>query len=301
MPSCLFGGPPVLNDMIKMGTSQIGFMNFFAIPLFRGMSLAFPGMQFTVDELTTNKATWERIIEEEKGKAARDNASATSKERAQSPHTRRGSAYAQSQMRADPMVFGSHSSSSVNQTRRQSATVTPETISSAARRASLGPTVIPINKSKPNSRRTSAGVIRAEELPQQAQGASGIASAMGFDGQEEDGLRSTSNGPRSSGTNESTSIQELISNPPEFVSKDPSSLRPSQSETSDSQTQEHRPATASPSSERGREQNMDGNSTSGARDSNQSGQRPRSRSGRKFLLKFWRKTKSTDNLARDAR
>lgn len=65
IPSCLFGGPPVLNDESKMAGSQIGFMNLFAIPLFDTMSHILPGMKFSIDELRTNKAIWEQIIEAE--------------------------------------------------------------------------------------------------------------------------------------------------------------------------------------------------------------------------------------------
>ena len=302
MPSCLFGGPPVLNDMIKMGTSQIGFMNFFAIPLFTGMSLAFPGMHFTVDELKANKDTWQRIIDGEKKKAAKDAASGASKDRAQSPHARRGSAYAQSQMRADPMVFGSHSSSSINQTGRKSASISSEMASNAVRRSSLGPTIVPSNKSAPNSRRASAGIIRTDELPQQVQGASGIASAMGFDGQQTDGPSTSPNrAPRSSTTVGSSSIQELITRPPDFVSKDPVSLSPSQSDVVNSQPNSNRPSSASPTAARGRGKDSDGSQSLGTSEAVSSqGSRPRSRSGRKFSLRFWRKSKSTDNLARDA-
>ena len=296
IPSCLFGGPPVLNDILKMGTSQIGFINIFAIPLFTGVSEALPGMRFTVDELQTNKGIWERAIEEEKQKAIKDTASTASKERAQSPHARRGSAFAQSQMRADPMVFGSHSASSLTHTRRGSATVANEAVISAARRASLGPTVIPLNKSSPGSRRGSAGVTRAEELPQQVRGASGIASAMGFDGEKisEPDSPLNANAAQNDLYKRFSSIQGLISNPPDFVSNDPASarLRGSNPEAESDET-----TSVSPSSTRGRGKDL---FSPRSRESGANEQRPRSKSRRKLSLRFWRKSKSAEAFARGA-
>lgn len=69
LPTCLFGGPPVLNDVGKLGASQTGFMNVFAGPLFSAMSLILPGMKFASQEIEKNKAIWEAIINEEKRKS----------------------------------------------------------------------------------------------------------------------------------------------------------------------------------------------------------------------------------------
>jgi 3',5'-cyclic-nucleotide phosphodiesterase len=66
MPSCLFGGPPVQDDMVKLGESQIGFMNIFARPLFEAVTDILPAMRFAVDEILTNKAIWEDKIDQEK-------------------------------------------------------------------------------------------------------------------------------------------------------------------------------------------------------------------------------------------
>ena len=66
IPTQLFGGPPERDNIIKMAESQIGFMNIFARPLFEGVTDVLPAMQFSVDELMTNKATWQRRIEQEK-------------------------------------------------------------------------------------------------------------------------------------------------------------------------------------------------------------------------------------------
>lgn len=66
IPTQLFGGPPERDNVIKMGESQIGFMNIFARPLFEGVTDILPAMCFSVDELIANKATWEQRIADEK-------------------------------------------------------------------------------------------------------------------------------------------------------------------------------------------------------------------------------------------
>ncbi|KAF2856590.1 HD-domain/PDEase-like protein [Plenodomus tracheiphilus IPT5] len=66
MTSCLFGGPPVSDDIIKLGESQVGFMNIFARPLFEAMTDILPAMRFAVDEILTNKAIWEKKIDDER-------------------------------------------------------------------------------------------------------------------------------------------------------------------------------------------------------------------------------------------
>lgn len=66
MQSCLFGGPPVREDIIKLGESQIGFMNIFARPLFEAVTDILPAMQFAVDEILANKAVWESKIDDER-------------------------------------------------------------------------------------------------------------------------------------------------------------------------------------------------------------------------------------------
>jgi hypothetical protein len=73
IPTQLFGGPPVLDNVIKMGESQIGFMNIFAQPLFEAVAHILPAMQFSVDEILTNKGVWEQKIEHEKENADHDN------------------------------------------------------------------------------------------------------------------------------------------------------------------------------------------------------------------------------------
>ncbi|KAF2270969.1 HD-domain/PDEase-like protein [Lojkania enalia] len=66
MASCLFGGPPVRDDLIKLGESQIGFMNIFAMPLFEAVADILPAMRFAVEEINVNKKIWNGKIEEER-------------------------------------------------------------------------------------------------------------------------------------------------------------------------------------------------------------------------------------------
>lgn len=72
MTSCLFGGPPVQEDIIKLGESQIGFMNIFARPLFEAVTDILPAMRFAVDEILTNKAIWESKIGDERRRKRKD-------------------------------------------------------------------------------------------------------------------------------------------------------------------------------------------------------------------------------------
>ncbi|KAI9756849.1 MAG: hypothetical protein M4579_003685 [Chaenotheca gracillima] len=62
IPSALFA-PPIRDSLVELGKSQIGFMNLFALPLFQGVTDLLPGMQFSVDQMHSNKATWQRKIE----------------------------------------------------------------------------------------------------------------------------------------------------------------------------------------------------------------------------------------------
>ena len=66
MPTTLFGGPPELGNLSKLATSQIGFMNIFASPLFEAVADILPGMGFAVQEIKANQTIWMRKIEEEK-------------------------------------------------------------------------------------------------------------------------------------------------------------------------------------------------------------------------------------------
>jgi hypothetical protein len=66
IPTQLFGGPPVLDNVVKMGESQIGFMNIYARPLFEAVTHILPAMKFSIDEILANKFVWEQKIKKEK-------------------------------------------------------------------------------------------------------------------------------------------------------------------------------------------------------------------------------------------
>ncbi|KAL9637929.1 MAG: hypothetical protein Q9164_001882 [Protoblastenia rupestris] len=72
IPTTLFGGPPELGNLIKLGHSQNSFMNFFARPLFEAITDILPSMGFAVDELKTNQATWTERIRLENESKIRD-------------------------------------------------------------------------------------------------------------------------------------------------------------------------------------------------------------------------------------
>ena len=62
MPTCLFGGPPDPDNLVKLGESQIGFISIFALPLFSCISDVLPSMDFTVGELTANIEIWRKRV-----------------------------------------------------------------------------------------------------------------------------------------------------------------------------------------------------------------------------------------------
>ena len=65
IPTTLFGGPPELGNLIKLGNSQNSFMNIFARPLFEAVADVVPAMVFAVDEMKTNQEIWTEKIKEE--------------------------------------------------------------------------------------------------------------------------------------------------------------------------------------------------------------------------------------------
>ncbi|KJZ78995.1 hypothetical protein HIM_01768 [Hirsutella minnesotensis 3608] len=79
---------PPKKDVKSLANAQLGFMNMFAIPLFQGVADIMPGMQYTVDELDTNKGLFETKVQEEKAKESRDPRSALRREGTKSPRTR---------------------------------------------------------------------------------------------------------------------------------------------------------------------------------------------------------------------
>ena len=62
IPTTLFGGPPELGNLLKLGNSQNSFMNIFARPLFEAVTDILPAMAFAVNEMKANQEIWtERI------------------------------------------------------------------------------------------------------------------------------------------------------------------------------------------------------------------------------------------------
>jgi hypothetical protein len=63
IPSSLLAEPK--KDILALSKAQLGFMNLFAIPLFQGVTDVMPAMQYTVDELESNRGLFENKIREE--------------------------------------------------------------------------------------------------------------------------------------------------------------------------------------------------------------------------------------------
>ncbi|KAI0179969.1 HD-domain/PDEase-like protein [Hypoxylon sp. FL1284] len=55
---------PPKKDFLSLAKAQLGFMGVFAIPLFKEIADVLPAMQYTVSELETNKALFEKAVEE---------------------------------------------------------------------------------------------------------------------------------------------------------------------------------------------------------------------------------------------
>lgn len=68
IPTTLFGGPPELGNIIKLGNSQNSFMNIFARPLFEAVTDILPSMGFAVDEMKANQKIWTSKIQLESAK-----------------------------------------------------------------------------------------------------------------------------------------------------------------------------------------------------------------------------------------
>lgn len=68
IPTTLFGGPPELGNLIKLGHSQNSFMNIFARPLFEAVTNVLPAMDFAVKEMTANQEIWKEKIQLETAK-----------------------------------------------------------------------------------------------------------------------------------------------------------------------------------------------------------------------------------------
>ena len=68
IPTTLFGGPPELGNLIKLGNSQNSFMNIFARPLFEAVTDILPVMVFAIHEMNANQAIWTEKIKKETAK-----------------------------------------------------------------------------------------------------------------------------------------------------------------------------------------------------------------------------------------
>lgn len=68
IPTTLFGGPPELGNLIKLGNSQNSFMNIFARPLFEAVTDVLPAMVFAVNEMKANQDIWTKKIKFETAK-----------------------------------------------------------------------------------------------------------------------------------------------------------------------------------------------------------------------------------------
>ena len=71
IPSTLFAAPAT--EVIPLASSQIGFINMFATPLFQGVTDIMPAMKYCVDELNYNLRAWEFTIAQEKARLEIDN------------------------------------------------------------------------------------------------------------------------------------------------------------------------------------------------------------------------------------
>ena len=65
IPTTLFGGPPELGNLIKLGNSQNSFMNIFARPLFEAVTDILPAMGFAVNEMKANQEIWTEKIKQQ--------------------------------------------------------------------------------------------------------------------------------------------------------------------------------------------------------------------------------------------
>lgn len=87
IPTTLFGGPPELGNVIKLGKSQISFMNIFARPLFEAVTDILPAMSFTVEETKRNQNVWDDKIKEEQDSPTRGERTEGSSDQPLSPRS----------------------------------------------------------------------------------------------------------------------------------------------------------------------------------------------------------------------
>ncbi|KAI9829249.1 MAG: hypothetical protein M1819_006429 [Sarea resinae] len=195
MPTALFGGPPVRDSTIKMGESQIGFMNVFAHPLFGAITVILPEMQFTVDEIVANKSTWEiKIAEERRKGSAAEETSKPSSEDSSSPRSGRRAIFpstSESYSEVIPSACQSPlSSSRLSMTKDSSSSrrssigaltqlaVTNPQLQTEARRSSLGSVFLPSQSPGLTSRRSSGALQSALASSLQSRHSSNAASSQ---------------------------------------------------------------------------------------------------------------------------
>ena len=63
VPSSLVAAP-MMGNILALAKSQTGFMNLFAIPLFKSCAEVMPALRFTVEELTLNIQKWTLTIKD---------------------------------------------------------------------------------------------------------------------------------------------------------------------------------------------------------------------------------------------
>ena len=195
MPTCLFGGPPDLDDLVKLGNSQIGFMNIFAGPLFDSMSHILPDMDFTIMQINHNKDLWQQTIDAEKKRIEQQDIQkhsiVTQPETGSSDNYRSDSEQMSHPNQPPGLTHdSSHKSSATSDT--------PQfTSASSSRRQSLGPTVIPNSKTPhiEGSARSSGGSPR--DFPEMQGLSEAISDQLQLDGTHSLGgnLKTQENGP----------------------------------------------------------------------------------------------------------
>lgn len=65
MQTTLIGGPPELGNMLKLANGQISFMSICALPLFEGVADLLAPLSFTVQQIRSNKSTWQGLVDRE--------------------------------------------------------------------------------------------------------------------------------------------------------------------------------------------------------------------------------------------
>lgn len=168
IPTCLMGGSPIKEDVVKMGGSQIGFMNLFAAPLFSGIMEVLPGMSFGIKSINKNKLVWEeRVAEETKRRSVATQSPQTkpvqetidaiqqkTEEYANTLQNGRSGSVTLAQLQ--PKSRATISGPPLHKSSPSAANLAHLTqLTEQGRRSSLGPTVLPLAKADMANRRSS--------------------------------------------------------------------------------------------------------------------------------------------------